>query len=81
MFKGYKGPLSYSRAYAIICKTGTHPHYLRSQRASCLVSFYNYTVSELMEWFTWMEITTAQLYAQHGDTKLFNKMDSVTYDA
>jgi integrase len=51
-----------------------YPHWLRAQRASCLISFYNMSVEEMMEWFGWSEAKTALMYAKFGVVMLGRKM-------
>lgn len=69
-------PLSYSQAYKIINNIGYYPHFFRSQRACCLVNYYKFDISQLMEWFTWTEITTAQRYFRTGSDNLLNIMQN-----
>jgi integrase len=51
-----------------------YPHWLRAQRASCLISFYGMSVEEMMEWFGWSEAKTALMYAKFGVVALGRKM-------
>ena len=71
LFPGYSGKhLSYSMAYRIITATGVYPHWLRAQRASCLISEYGWSMEMMMEWMGWEELSTARHYAKYGSTKL-----------
>ena len=65
--------LSYSTFYRIIADAGYHPHWLRAQRASCLVLEYDYDLAPLMAWFRWEDIQTAMRYVRMG-TKTFDKL-------
>lgn len=83
LFPGYsKKHLSYIRAYQIITKLGIYPHWLRAQRASCLISFYGWRMEDMMEWAGWEELSTARRYAKMGAEKLagmFGKTESIKY--
>jgi len=80
LFPGYRAKhLSYSRAYQIITKVGIYPHWLRAQRASCLISFYRMTMEEMMEWMGWEELSTARHYAKFGVKALVSKMKKREY--
>ncbi len=81
LFKGRDGdkPLTRWAAYKIIVKTGTYPHYLRGQRASCLIAFYGMTMESMMEWMGWEEIGTARHYARMGIKGLAKHFENVTY--
>ena len=70
LFPGRRGPLSYSMAYRVITAAGIYPHWLRGQRASCLISEYGWTMEQMMEWMGWEELSTARHYARFGPTKL-----------
>lgn len=71
LFSGYsKDQLSYSMAYRIITATGVYPHWLRAQRASCLISEYGWRMEMMMEWMGWEELSTARHYARYGPTNL-----------
>lgn len=59
-------PLSYIRAYQIMDKIGIYPHWLRDQRALCLVQFYHLGAYELKEWFDWESVEMALHYAGFG---------------
>jgi integrase len=58
--------LGYSRAYKIITATGVYPHWLRAQRASCLIKEYGWPMEMMMEWMGWEELSTARHYAKYG---------------
>lgn len=47
-------------AYRIISGAGIYPHWLRGQRASCLISEYGWTMEQMMEWMGWEELSTAR---------------------
>lgn len=80
LFKGYsKKHLSYVRSYQIFTGIGIYPHWLRAQRASCLISFYDWKMEEMMEWMGWEELTTARFYAKFGVKRLGAKMIGKTY--
>jgi integrase len=49
-------------------------HWFRSQRASQLKEEYDFTESELMEFFGWMDYKTALHYSRSGFSKLAEKM-------
>jgi integrase len=72
LFNGYftSKPLSYPMAYRIITATGMYPHWLRAQRASCLISEYGWKMEMMMEWMGWEELTTARHYAKYGPSSL-----------
>lgn len=87
LFPGYSdNHLSYNRVYHIFKKISLHssgisshlyPHFLRGQRASCLISFYGWSMEEMMEWMGWEELTTARMYAKFGVKRL--KMMKTNY--
>ena len=80
LFPGYKHKhLSYQRVYQIITDLGIYPHWLRAQRASCLVSFYRMSMDKMMEWMAWEELSTARHYAKHGVRSLVSQMKGRTY--
>lgn len=82
LFPGYSNSqLSYIRAYQILTSIGIYPHWLRGQRASCIVSFYGLIMEEMMEWFGWEELSTARDYARFGKKTLVSKMSSRQYPA
>ena len=58
-------------------RVGTHiyDHWFRAQRASQLASEYDFTLHELLEWFSWKDIRTALRYAKLSWRKLDSKMD------
>lgn len=70
LFKGYKPQLSYATAYRIITTTGFYPHWLRAQRASCLIAEYGWKMEMMMEWMGWEELSTARHYAKFGPAEL-----------
>jgi hypothetical protein len=49
-------------------------HWVRSQRACCLVSEYGFRLEDLIDWFTWEHIDTAMNYAKKGWRGLAEKM-------
>lgn len=57
-------------AYRIITATGVYPHWLRAQRASCLIKEYGWPMEMMMEWMGWEELTTARHYAKYGPEML-----------
>ena len=65
--------LSYSTFYRTCQTLGTHTHWYRAQRASCLVLEYEYELAPLMEWFRWEDMKTALRYVRMG-TKTFDKL-------
>lgn len=80
LFTGYKEThLCYHRAYVIISEVGVYPHWLRAQRASCLISFYRMSMEEMMEWMCWEELSTARHYARFGVKSLVSKMKGKEY--
>jgi integrase len=54
------------KAWQKFAGVGIYPHWLRAQRASCLISFWRFTMEEMMEWMGWEELTTARHYAKMG---------------
>jgi len=64
------------KAYRKFKGIGIYPHWLRAQRASCLVSFWRFTMEEMMEWMGWEELTTARHYAKMGP-KLRERFEGV----
>jgi len=64
------GPLfpqmSRFQVYHALENVGIYPHWLRAQRASCLISFWGFTMEGMMEWMSWEELSTAQRYARMG---------------
>ena len=71
LFVGYRDDhLGYDMAYKIITTTGVYPHWLRAQRASCLISEYGWKMEMMMEWMGWEELTTARHYAKYGPAEL-----------
>jgi len=52
-----------------------YDHWFRAQRASQLASEYDYTLHDLLEWFSWKDIKTALRYARLSWRKLDKKMD------
>lgn len=80
LFSGYRQKqLSYIRAYQILTSINIYPHWLRAQRASCLISFYGMKMEEMMEWMGWQELTTARMYAKFGIKRLTSKMQGRKY--
>jgi integrase len=49
-------------------------HYFRSLRASQLKVDYAYSMSQLLEWFSWRDLATATHYAHSGWTGLADQM-------
>ena len=70
LFPGRITHLSYSMAYRIINATGVYPHWLRAQRASCLIAEYGWPMEQMMEWMGWEELSTARHYAHFGPASL-----------
>lgn len=70
--------LSPTRVYQIVVGLGvdlhTNPHWFRSQRASQLASEYGWDLGELMEFFIWKKVETAQKYARLGWQDLARRM-------
>jgi hypothetical protein len=62
----YLFPLSSRHAYRIVVQTdrGVWPHWFRSQRASQLAMEYGFGLNQLMRFFLWMDLATAQRYAR-----------------
>jgi len=61
-------------AYKILDKIGIYPHWLRSQRASCLKSFYNLRDEDAMEWAGWEDSDTFAMYARMGRVEISKHM-------
>ena len=51
---------------------GIYPHYLRGQRASCLISYNGLSMEQMMEWMSWEELRTARHYGKMGKSKLLS---------
>jgi len=49
---------------------GIFPHYLRAQRASCLITWNGLSMEQMMEWMSWEEMKTAMHYGKMGKSKL-----------
>jgi integrase len=62
--------MSRFKAYRIMKEIGIYPHWLRAQRASCLIAFWGFTMEQMMEWMGWEELTTARHYGKMGWRKL-----------
>lgn len=56
--------------WKIFNKYGIYPHYLRGQRASCLISWNGLSMEQMMEWMSWEELKTAMHYGKMGKSKL-----------
>jgi len=56
-------PLSYIRIYQIITKTGTYPHFLRSQRSSMEIAFYKIHPNLIQDLRQWKTSEMVQVYA------------------
>jgi len=73
-----RGPLfprmSRFQVYRAFGHVGIYPHWVRAQRASCLISFWGFTMEGMMEWMSWEELSTAQRYARMGP-KLMEKFE------
>lgn len=57
-------PMTRNFIYTKLKPLGIYPHWLRAQRASCLRSYYHFTMDQIMDWFTWIDIKTAMRYAK-----------------
>jgi len=72
------GPLfprmSRFQVYRSFREIGIYPHWIRAQRACCLISFWGFTMEGMMEWMSWEELSTAQRYAKMGP-KLMEKFE------
>ena len=95
VFQGYsENHLSYRSAYRIFQRVEIgpspvkgeegktvrlYPHFLRAQRASCLIAFYHWRLEEMMEWTSWEEVSTARMYAKFGKEALSQKLEGYTY--
>lgn len=70
-----------TRAWQIVNDLGKrlgihiYDHWFRAQRASQLASEYDFTLHELLEWFTWKDLRTALRYARLSWRKLDRKMN------
>jgi integrase len=56
-----------------------YPHWLRAQRASCLISFYNLRMEAMMQFLGWEEIETARNYARFGIKRLTAMMQGKAF--
>jgi hypothetical protein len=61
-----------SYIWAVFKKYGIYPHYLRGQRASCLISWNGLSMEQMMEWMSWEELKTAMHYGKMGKSKLLS---------
>ena len=61
-----------SYIWKIFNKYGIYPHYLRGQRASCLISWNGLSMEQMMEWMSWEELKTAMHYGKMGKSKLLS---------
>lgn len=70
-----------TRAYQIVSAIGDrlgihlYDHWFRAQRASQLAGEYDFTLHDLLTWFSWKDYRTAVRYAKLGWRKLDKKMD------
>ena len=55
------------------------PHWLRSQRASCMTSFYHWKDSEAMEWLGWDSLENFMKYSKMGAEILGSKFQNFDY--
>lgn len=55
---------------------GLYPHWFRAQRAFCLAWEYGLTRSQIMDWFTWTHLPTAQHYARGSPYETAKKFHS-----
>ena len=62
--------MSASYIWKIFNKYGFYPHWLRAQRASCLISWNGLSMDQMMEWTGWEELSTAMHYGKMGKSKL-----------
>ena len=63
-------PMHKSYIWKIFNKYGIYPHYLRAQRASCLISYNGLSMEQMMEWMSWEHLKTAMHYGKMGKSKL-----------
>lgn len=61
-----------SYIWKLFNKYGIYPHYLRGQRASCLISWNGLSMEQMMEWMSWEELKTAMHYGKMGKSKLLS---------
>jgi len=74
-------PLSRIRAYHIITKTGTYPHFLRSQRSSMEIKYYGINPSDLVSLRQWKTDKMVKVYAsaetrQQAQEKMLDKFNT-----
>lgn len=74
-------PMSYDNAYRIITKTGTYPHFLRSQRSSMELRFYNISPHQLKTLRQWKTDSMVEIYAaaevrEQAQEKMLEKFKS-----
>jgi len=62
-------PLSRIRAYQIITRTGTYPHFLRSQRSSMEIEFYGIEPNRLVDLRQWKTDRMVRVYASASSQK------------
>lgn len=64
--------MSDSYVWKIFDRHGFYPHWLRAQRASCLISWNGLSMEQMMEWMSWEELKTAMHYGKMGKSKLLS---------
>lgn len=74
-------PIKYVTAYKIIAKTGTYPHFLRSQRSSMEIRYYKIDPSQLVSLRQWKTDKMVWVYAsaetrQQAQEKMLEKFNT-----
>ena len=59
-----------SYVWKVFSKYGIYPHYLRGQRASCLIAWNGLSMEQMMEWMSWDNLETARHYGKMGKSQL-----------
>jgi hypothetical protein len=68
-----RSPMSRSFIWKKFRAYGIYPHYLRAQRASCLITWNGLSMEQMMEWMSWEELKTAMRYGKMGKSKLLSQ--------
>lgn len=64
--------MTQSYIWKIFKEYDIYPHYLRGQRASCLIAWNGLSMDQMMEWMSWEEFKTAMHYGRMGKSKLLS---------
>jgi integrase len=64
-------------AWRALRKIGIYPHWLRAQRASCLIAFWGFSMEQMMEWMGWKGLVSAMRYGRMGWRRLADMFQGV----